>query len=143
MAGARARAGKRQGRGEDDQERKRMREREQGVGVWVLIPSLGRQRRRGSPQEIDDGRRATVLLHCGEEDDRERSWAGPSDGLRPERERGRVGLETAQGKEESPFFSKSFSIFCFPKILCDSTKRFCRFKIVYENLKLFSLLHNK
>jgi hypothetical protein len=89
-----------------------MREREQGIGVWVLIPSSGRRRQRGSPQEIDDGRRATVLLHCGEEDDRERSWAGPSDGLRPERERGRVGLETAQSKEESPFF-KIFFYFLF------------------------------
>jgi hypothetical protein len=51
--------------------------RERGIGVWILIPSSGRRRRRGSPREIDNGRRATVLLHCAEEDNRERSWAGP------------------------------------------------------------------
>jgi hypothetical protein len=68
----RAAHGEKETEGEESKtEREKMKER--GVGVWVLIPSSGRRWQRGSPREIDDGRRATVLLHCAEEDDRERS----------------------------------------------------------------------
>jgi hypothetical protein len=118
-------------------------------GVRSLIPSS-----RGSATAIlaDDGRAVasgglasdTELFPCPEEDDDPENGLGRfrTSARKEERER-ELGWKRPKAREVYFFSFKSIFYFCFSKILCYFIKRVCRFKIIYENLKLLSLLHNK
>jgi hypothetical protein len=125
----RARKGKSRGRERASRWRSYPRGRDNGGGGHLLtrIDGVGFARQ--------------LLAAGGGRREEEVGWA--VGGFQQGKERRRVGLETAQSKGSYFFSFKTIFYFYFSKILCYFIKRVCRFKIIYENLKLFSHLHNK
>jgi hypothetical protein len=56
------------GRESQREEEEKIGREKRAAAAGFLSPRPEHRRRRGSPRGIDDGRRATVLLHCAKED---------------------------------------------------------------------------
>jgi hypothetical protein len=141
------------------QKRRGRRERAKGVGNrrgrkrrgrrGVLFSRPEGRRRHASLWASGDDGSSTELLHCSSKTTTRVGglglcWAAICCAARQIREvREGIGQNRPRAWKVYFFLSKVFSISVFKKILCYFIRRVCRFKIVYENLKLFSLLHNK